>query len=267
MQAAHGSHRETGRETPADARGDQHVTLADVRTLRDVRQGERVAAAGAVDDGAQARPRDLHRHGMVGIGDQQGDRAMRSGFDHLAQHAAGIDQGLAHAHAVVAATIEHEALPGRIEVHVQHADQAYVQAIAAGAAEQGAQAHIFRRDRIEPLDACLRDGQRLRLAAIVSLQAATQCELLASAAVQPRRRRGDNPQRRREQVELFAGAAPVARMLVGQHQRERHAHVEEKRQHRQRAVAQPRCVLSSVAHASVPAGWDGRRSGTGRMSL
>src|SRR3546814_5071053 len=76
---------------------------------------------------AHAVAPDQHRHGVVGIGDQQdGCRGWR-GLDDLPDQAAGVDHALALGHAVAGARVEDQALARGVEVDVQDRRQLHVQ--------------------------------------------------------------------------------------------------------------------------------------------
>ena len=138
-----------------------HVAAADVARQRDVGQFQAVAATLAVGHQAHAGARHDHRHGMVGIGDQQHGRAARLDRDDLPEQAAGIDHALPHLHAIAAAGIEHQALARRIQVDVEDRRQLHVQPAALAGAEQAAQSRVLGGRRLQARQARAADQQRI----------------------------------------------------------------------------------------------------------
>ena len=230
MQRLDHAHREARREAPADARRDQAVADPDVGALRDVGQAQLVGAAGAEGDGAQARPDHLHRNGVVGVGEQQRRGAARRHFDHLAQHAAGINHGLPHRHAAVAAGVEQDALARGVEVNVDDAHQLGRQAVAAGAAEQFAQALVFLGHRQQAMQAAGADLQFAGQPLVLGGQLLSGAEQLAHALGHAAGRCGHPPHGLGQHRQLQPGLAGEAAALVGDHQGHRQREIGQQRQ-------------------------------------
>jgi len=193
--------------------------------LRNVRQVQTIAATSAVGDGAQAGARHLHGHGVIGIGEQQCGRTMRADFDHLAKHAAGVDQRLADLHARVAAGIEHEALSIRIEIDVEHAGELHVQAIASRTAKQLPQSLVFFGDGAEAIEPGRGNFQLAMQMCVFILQLAAQCEAFARCVVGAGRRARQPPHRLGDPGGAMADLFAVATAMIGNHQTDRERHV------------------------------------------
>ena len=177
-----------------------------------------IAMTGAVGDRAQSGAGYLHRHGVVGIGHQQGGRTVPGHFHDLAEHAAGIDQGLADFHAAVAAGIEHQALPERIQVDIDDAGHAYFQVVAASTAKQLAQALVFLDHGVEPVNPGRRHLQVVALLLVVGLQLAAERQRFLRRAEHPDRRRGQPPERPGHQGQLLPRNLAITIAVIRHHQ-------------------------------------------------
>ena len=254
MHAGDHAHGEPGWETSANTRGDQNVARSNVRALRDVGQAQGVGMAGAVGNGAQSRARHLHWHRVVGIGHQQGNGAVARHLHHLAEHPARIDQCLANLHAIVAAGIQHQPLPERIQVNVNDADHAHAERVAARAAEQLPQPDVFLGHGVKAMDAGDGYGKIAPATLVLVEQLAAKSQRLGRRTKQLRWRSRQPAEGFGEHGKLLPRQNAVAAAMVGQHHADGHGHVDEQRQRRQGAVAGAgRIFLSSVGHAISPA--------------
>jgi hypothetical protein len=217
--------REPGRETPAKARSHELVAHAHVRRQRDVGDPQAVAAPVAIGDQAHPAAQYRHRHGMVGIGQQQRGGRARHHPDHLPHQATGVEYRLAHAHAVAAAGSQDKALARGVQVDVQHRRQLHVQAAALDRAEQAAQALVLLRRDLQPRHP--RAGHQHLVAQ--PLVFGDQLRAGAGGVAEPAHRApwqsGHGPQRLHQHFRLAAQAREPAAAMVEEHQRQRQPQV------------------------------------------
>lgn len=106
----------TGRKNAAHARGDEEIAHTHIGILRQMVETQLINPTGARGDGAQPIAIDLHRQGMVGIGDQQDRRRERVGNHHLPHHCIRIEDWLAYIDTRDSALVNQDLLPIRIEL-------------------------------------------------------------------------------------------------------------------------------------------------------
>ena len=152
------------REHAAEPGGDQKVTDDDVGVVREVRQAQAAAVAGADGDRAQAVAVHADGHGVVGIGDQHGLRRQRPDAHDLPHDALRVDQRLADEHVVDEPAVQVEPLPIRVEVDGEDLGDERAAADARRRIEQLAQACVLALEHLEPLE------PRFRLEALAAKQ-------------------------------------------------------------------------------------------------
>ena len=168
---------------------------------------------------------------MVGVGDQQHGGGGRGRGDHLPHQPAGVDHRLADAHAVAAAGIQHQSLPGGIEVDVEDAGKLHVQPRALGAGQQAAQPRVLRRRRLQARIARARDQQRIAQQFVVAHQLAAGHRVLAQGHARARRQPGQPPQRLHRDFRLRPRRAQPAAAVVQHHQHHRQHQIRQQAQH------------------------------------
>ena len=223
--------REAGREPSAQAGGEQHVALAHIRGQGDVGGPQQVAAPTAMDHHPGATAGGHRGDSVVGIGDQQDGGGGRRGVDHLPHQATGIDHRLPHLHAVALAGVQHQPLPGGIQVDVEDAGQLHVEAIAFHPAEQRAQADVLHRRRLQACIAGASDQQGVAQDPVLPRQLAAQRGVLAHRHADPRRQLGQPPHGlHRDFGACPRGCQPTA-TVVQHHHHQRQHQVDQQPQH------------------------------------
>ncbi len=228
MQFGHLADREAGREPPAQAGGDDLIAHLHAGAERDVAQFEAVAAA--VDDQAHAVARHADRHRMVRVGEQQHGGMQRRHFDHLPHQPAGVDHRLAHQHAVAAAGIQQQPLPGGVQVDIQDGRQLYVQAATLGHVEQFPQLGVVQRSGLQAGEARIGHQQLVAQRAGLFHQLGVGRGVVAHLRADPARQPRHRPYRLDQQVGLQAQLAQPATAAVERNQHDRQHQIDQQPQ-------------------------------------
>ena len=94
LHLEHAADGVASREHAAEARRDQQVADVDVGVVREIRQTQAAAVAGADGDRAQAVAVHADGHGVIRVGDQHGLRRQRADAHDLTDDALRVDQRL-----------------------------------------------------------------------------------------------------------------------------------------------------------------------------